>query len=114
MDRGTPPPPPPLASAAAAVVKRREDGVLLGDSTYWRVQGPLISRIPHGGGLLLEISPWMWRHHPLLNYHLSSDPEAGRRLFEMGMVDAAEHHFELMKFFSPDEFVTLTEKSEGR
>ena len=86
---------------------RTEDGVTRGDSTYWRVKSPLISKIPHGGGLQLEISPWMWRHQPILNYHLSSDPGACRRLFEMGMVDAAEHHFELMKFFSPDDFMTL-------
>mmetsp|Transcript_7567 Transcript_7567/g.12724 ORF Transcript_7567/g.12724 Transcript_7567/m.12724 type:complete len:509 (+) Transcript_7567:68-1594(+) len=88
-------------------VKKLEDGITKGDSTYWRVKSPLITKIPCGGGLQLEISPWMWRHQPVLNYHLSSNPEACRRLFEMGMVDAAEHHFELMKFFSPDDFVTL-------
>ena len=84
-----------------------EDGIVSGESTYWKVKTPVVSRIPNGRGLQLEISPWMWRHQPVLNYHLSSDPEACRRLFEMGMVDAAEHYFDLMKFFSPNEYLLL-------
>jgi hypothetical protein len=103
-----PSPHPPLPSPKSLSPNPRpEDGVVRGSSTYWRVKSPLISRIPHGGGLQLEVSPWMWRHQQVLNYHLSSDPAAGRRLFEMGMVDAAEHYFDLMKFFSPDEYLLL-------
>lgn len=84
------------------------DGVISENRTYWRVKSSLVSKIP--GGIQLEIAPWSWRHQPLLNYHLSSDPETCRRLFEMGMVDAAEHHFDLMKFFSPEEYVLLTKE----
>lgn len=104
---------PPLLHSLRSPSPRSEDGIVRGESTYWRVKSPLISKIPaaHGGGLQLEVSPWMWRHQPVLNYHLSSDPESCRRLFEMGMVDAAEHYFELMKFFSPDEYLLLIKSS---
>jgi heme exporter protein D len=49
----------------------------------------------------------MWRHQPILNYHLSADPDQARKLFEMGMVDACEHHWELLQFFDPDAYVAM-------
>jgi hypothetical protein len=66
---------------------------------YWKKQGDIIKQIPNGGGIQLEISPWMWRHHSIWNYHLSSDPMNAIKLFNMGINDAFDHHEELKRFF---------------
>jgi hypothetical protein len=66
---------------------------------YWKKQGDIIKQIPNGGGLQLEISPWMWRHHSIWNYHLSADPMDAIKLFNMGINDAFDHHEELKRFF---------------
>lgn len=67
---------PPSAPPPAAV--RAQDGIapLGGASPYWRVKTPVVSKVLVKGAqaLQLEVSPWMWRHQALLNYHLSSDP----------------------------------------
>ena len=66
---------------------------------YWKNKGDIIKLIPNSGGLLLEISPWMWRHHSIWNYHLSSQPSQAIKLFNMGISDAFDHHQELQAFF---------------
>lgn len=66
---------------------------------YWKRQGDIIKQIPNGGGIQLEISPWMWRHHSIWNYHLSADPMNAIKLFNMGINDAFDHHEELKRFF---------------
>jgi hypothetical protein len=66
---------------------------------FWKNKGKIIKQIPNQGGIQLEISPWMWRHHPVWNYHLSSDPKHAIELFNMGINDAHHHHDELKQFF---------------
>jgi hypothetical protein len=89
----------------------KSDGFVTNNGeTYWAVKGQSIKKTPDGG-TLLEISPWMWRQQPVLNYHLTSDMEAGRRLFDMGLMDAAEHHWDLMKFFVPEEYAAMQQNS---
>lgn len=91
------------SSSTTSVV--RPDGITR-DGVYWSVKSQCITRLPNGD-MQLEVSPWMWRHHSLLNYHLSADPNNARRLFDMGLVDACEHHWELMKFFDPDAYKAM-------
>ena len=84
----------------------RKDNLIDDERTYWRVKGQLITKIPTGG-VQLEISPWMWRHHSIMNYHLSADPAHARKLFEMGMIDAYEHHWDLLQFFDLEEYTAM-------
>jgi hypothetical protein len=66
---------------------------------YWRTKAQNVCTTPCGGTQLL-ITPWMWRKVPLWAYHLTSKAAGARQLFEMGLVDAAEHHADLVVFFA--------------
>jgi hypothetical protein len=66
---------------------------------YWRTKAQNISTTPCGGTQLL-VTPWMWRKLPLWAYHLTSKTAQARQLFEMGLIDAAEHHADLVAFFT--------------
>ncbi len=72
---------------------------------YWRNKAQPVSITPCGGSQLL-ITPWMWRRLPMSAYHLTSKAEKATALFELGLVDAAEHHMELLKFFNPEEYLS--------
>lgn len=71
---------------------------------YWRKKAEAVSATPCGGTQLL-ITPWMWRKLPLSAYHLTSKGEKAAVLLELGFIDAAEHHMELLKFFNPGDYV---------
>lgn len=83
----------------------RHDGIITDGShgTYWRKKSELIKKTPDGG-TLLELAPWTWRQQPLINYHLTSDAFKVRQLFDMGIADAAEHYWDLLQFFRPEEY----------
>lgn len=72
---------------------------------YWKKKADAVSVTPCGSTQLL-ITPWMWRKLPLSSYHLTSKGENAQALLELGVIDAAEHHMELLKFFNPDEFLS--------
>ena len=57
-------------------------------------------QLTSSGALRFEISPWIWRNHPLIHYHLSSSQEGMRDLFDLGMKDARAHHHQFEKFFT--------------
>jgi hypothetical protein len=73
-------------------------------SVYWRKKAEAVSVTPCGGMELL-ITPWMWRKLPVTAYHLTSRGDKAKILLELGFVDAAEHHMELLKFFNTDEYM---------
>lgn len=71
---------------------------------YWRKKAEAVSATPCGGTQLL-ITPWMWRKLPAWRYHLTSRGDKAAALLELGFIDAAEHHLELVKFFNPGDYV---------
>jgi hypothetical protein len=59
------------------------------------------------GGTQLLITPWMWRKLPISAYHLTCNGDKALALFELGLIDAAEHHEELIKFFCPQDYLNM-------
>jgi hypothetical protein len=64
----------------------------------WQRKGKCV-KITSTGHKLLEVTPWQWRHHHWLNYHLSSDVSKLQWLFDLGYNDAHIHRAELADFF---------------
>ena len=75
-------------------------------SMYWTHKANLISQMrgenadEESCGIVMEIAPWTWRHHPLQHYHLTNDEIQLEMLFELGVHDAHYHHNEIAEFFN--------------
>jgi hypothetical protein len=68
--------------------------------TFWRKKSKSYKFIKEKNLHMLELTPWMWRRHPINHYFLTSDLETMQKLFELGYRDAFDHRDEIIEFFT--------------